>query len=141
MTRETKKTSGFILLTVPSIIYGGYFLLTILSGQQEYLALTHFQKSMFRAGHAHAGVLVILALVAQIFTDNSSLSVNWKWITRLSFPIAAIAISLGFFAAAIGKQINEPTALIVILYIGMAILTLGLLTLALGLIREKKTAL
>jgi len=45
MTRETKKTSGFILLTVPSIIYGGYFLLTILSGQQEYLALTHFQKS------------------------------------------------------------------------------------------------
>jgi hypothetical protein len=95
---------------------------------------------MFRAGHAHAGVLVILALVAQIFTDYSSLSVNWKWITRLSFPIAAIAISLGFFAAAIGKQINEPTALIVILYIGMAILTLGLLTLAIGLIRDKKTA-
>ncbi|WP_396176136.1 hypothetical protein [Flavobacterium sp.] len=140
MTRETKKTSGFILLTVPSIIYGGYFLLTILSGQQEYLALTHFQKSMFRAGHAHAGVLVILALVAQIFTDYSSLSGSWKWISRLSFPIAAIAISLGFFAAAIGKQINEPTALIVILYIGMAILILGLLTLAIGLIREKKTA-
>ena len=140
MTRETKKISGFILITVPSIIYGGYFLLTILSGQQEYLALTHFQKSMFRAGHAHAGVLVILALVAQIFTDYSSLSVNWKWITRLSFPISAIAISLGFFAAAIGKQINEPTALIVILYIGMAILTLGLLTLAIGLIRDKKTA-
>ena len=139
MTRETKKISGFILLTVPSIIYGGYFLLTILSGQQEYLALTNFQKSMFRAGHAHAGVLVILALVAQIFTDYSSLSVNWKWITRLSFPIAAIAISLGFFAAAIGKQINEPTALIVILYIGMAILTLGLLTLAIGLIRDNKT--
>ena len=139
MTRETKKTSGFILLTVPSIIYGGYFLLTILSGQQEYLALTHFQKSMFRAGHAHAGVLVILALVAQIFTDYSSLSGSWKWISRLSFPIAAITISLGFFAAAIGKQINEPTALIVILYIGMAILTLGLLTLAIGLIRDNKT--
>lgn len=140
MTRETKKISGFILITVPSIIYGGYFLLTILSGQQEYLALTHFQKSMFRAGHAHAGVLVILALVAQIFTDYSSLSESWKWIARLSFPIAAIAISLGFFAAAIGKQINEPTGLIVILYIGMAILTLGLLTLAIGLIRDKKTS-
>jgi hypothetical protein len=141
MTIESKKTSGFILVTVPTIIYGGYFLLTILSGQQEYLALTDFQKSMFRAGHAHAGVLVILALVAQILTDFSSLSGSWKWITRLSFPVGAIAISLGFFAAAIGKQINEPTELIVILYIGIAILTLGLLTLALGLIREKKTAL
>jgi hypothetical protein len=141
MTIESKKTSGFILVTVPTIIYGGYFLLTILSGQQEYLALTDFQKSMFRAGHAHAGVLVILALVAQILTDFSSLSGSWKWITRLSFPVGAIAISLGFFAAAIGKQINEPTELIVILYIGIAILTLGLLTLALGLIREKRTAL
>ena len=141
MTRESKKTSGFILLTVPSIIYGGYFLLTILGGQQDSLELTNFQKSMFRAGHAHAGVLVILALVAQIFTDYSSLSLGWKWITRISFPIAAIAISLGFFAAAIGKQINEPTDLIVILYVGMAILIMGLLSLGIGLIKDQKTNL
>jgi hypothetical protein len=141
MTRESKKTSGFILLTVPSIIYGGYFLLTILGGQQDSLELTNFQKSMFRAGHAHAGVLVILALVAQIFTDYSSLSLGWKWITRISFPIAAIAISLGFFAAAIGKQINEPTDLIVILYAGMAILIMGLLSLGIGLIKDQKTNL
>lgn len=141
MTRESKKTSGFILLTVPSIIYGGYFLLTILGGQQDSLELTNFQKSMFRAGHAHAGVLVILALVAQIFTDYSSLSLGWKWITRISFPIAAIAISLGFFSAAIGKQINEPTDLIVILYAGMAILIMGLLSLGIGLIKDQKTNL
>jgi hypothetical protein len=60
MTRITKKISGFILLSVPTIIYGGYFLLTALSGQQEHLQLTDFQKSMFRAGHAHAGVLLII---------------------------------------------------------------------------------
>jgi hypothetical protein len=34
MTRASKITSGIILLTVPTIIYGGYFLLTVLSGQQ-----------------------------------------------------------------------------------------------------------
>src|SRR5690606_8542978 len=97
-----------------------------------------FQKSMFRAGHAHAGVLVILALVAQLFADHASLSNRWKWFARLSFPISAITISLGFFAAAIGRQITEPTGLIFILSVGIAILTFGLLTLGIGLIRQKK---
>lgn len=138
MTNEARKISGFILLSVPTIIYGGYFLLTVLSGQQEHLQLTYFQKSMFRSGHAHAGVLVILALLVQLFADHATLSNNWKWIARLSFPISAITISLGFFAAAIGKEITEPTSLIAILYVGMGILLFGLLTLGVGLIRKKK---
>jgi Ni,Fe-hydrogenase I cytochrome b subunit len=138
MTNEARKISGIILLSVPTIIYGGYFLLTVLSGQQEHLELTDFQKSMFRAGHAHAGVLVILALLVQLFADHISLSNSWKWIARLSFPISAITISLGFFAAAIGKQINEPTYLIAILYVGIGVLLLGLLTLGIGLMKFKK---
>lgn len=137
MTNEGKKISGYILLSVPTIIYGGYFLLTVLTGQQMDLQLTYFQISMFRAGHAHAGVLVIFALVAQLLIDYASLPILWKLIARLSFPIAAIAISLGFFAAAIGNQITEPTGLIFILYVGMAIFILGLLTLGIGLIRQK----
>jgi drug/metabolite transporter superfamily protein YnfA len=136
MTNDTRKMTGFILLSVPSIIYGGYFLLTVLSGQQEALQLTDFQKAMFRAGHAHAGVLVILSLITQLFVDHASLSNLWKWIARISFPVAAILVSLGFFAAAIGNQINEPTGFIGILYFGMALLTLGLITLGVGLIRK-----
>ena len=96
MTNETRKISGYILFSVPTIIYGGYFLLSVLSGQHEELALTDFQKSMFRAGHAHAGVLVILALLVQLFADHVTLSNTWKWLARLSFPISAITISLGF---------------------------------------------
>lgn len=138
MSNEARRISGYSLLSVPTIIYGGYFLLTVLSGQQEHLQLTDFQKSMFRAGHAHAGVLVILALIAQLFADHASLSNRWKWFARLSFPISAITISLGFFAAAIGRQISESTGLIFILYVGIAILTFGLLTLGIGLIRQKK---
>jgi drug/metabolite transporter superfamily protein YnfA len=140
MTKEARKISGYILLTVPTIIYGGYFLLTVLSGHQEHLQLTDFQKSMFRAGHAHAGVLVILSLLVQLFIDNASLSSHWKWIARISFPISAITISLGFFAAAIGKQITEPTGLIIVLYAGIIILTFALLTLGIGLIRQKKSS-
>jgi len=141
MTNEARKISGAILLSVPTIIYGGYFLLTLLSGQQENLQLTDFQKSMFRAGHAHAGVLVILALLIQLFADHATLSNTWKWIARLSFPISAITISLGFFASAIGRQITEPTKLIFILYFGIVILIFGLVILGIGLIRKKQGSL
>lgn len=138
MTNEARITSGIILLTVPSIIYGGYFLLTVISGQQPELALTDFQRAMFRAGHAHAGVLVILSLVIQILADHAALSGRWMWVARLSFPVAAVSVSMGFFASAAGKDITEPNGLVVILYLGMGILTVGLLTLGIGLIRKNQ---
>jgi hypothetical protein len=137
MTNEARKMSGIILCTVPTILYGGYFLLTILSGHEEELGLTDFQKAMFRAGHAHAGVLVILSLVVQHFTDFASLNNTWKWISRISFPLSAIVISMGFFFSAIGENLTKPNGLLFILYIGIVILTIGLLTLGIGLIRSK----
>lgn len=137
MTTASRKTAGIILLTVPSIIYGGYFLLSILSGQQEALGLTEFQKSMFRAGHAHAGVLVILALVVQLLVDHAHFPDGVKWFTRISFPTAAILVSMGFFAAAMGEGITKPTDLIVILYLGATVLALALILLGVGLVRKQ----
>jgi hypothetical protein len=133
MSPDTKITCGIILLTVPTIMYGGYFLLTILSGRQK-LALTDFQKSMFRAGHAHAGVLVILALVAEILFDFAHSNPVLEKIGRIGFPLAAILVSGGFFAGAAGKAIVKPTRGISILYTGIAILTISLIILGIGLI-------
>ncbi len=137
MTNDAKKMSGYILLSVPTIIYGGYFLLTILSGQQEALQLTDFQKAMFRAGHAHAGVLVMLSLIVQLFADHAILSNIWRWLARVLFPISAIVISFGFFAAATGVNITQPTPLIAILYFGIVLLVSALLILGIGLIKNK----
>lgn len=136
MTREAKLMCGVILITMPSIIYGGTFLLSILSGRNESLALTEFQKSMFRAGHAHAGVLVILSLLIQFFTDHSKLTNIWKWLVRTAFPFGAILVSFGFFAAAIGPNIQQPTDLIFILYAGILVLMFGMITLGIGLLKR-----
>jgi hypothetical protein len=136
MTKETKKMAGIIILTVPTIAYGGYFLLTVLSGQADDLALTDFQKSMFRAGHAHAGVLVILSLVALLYVDAARLSPAWKWAVRVSFPLAAILVSGGFFAAAIGRGLTQPNEFIAILFVGVFVLIFGLITLGVGLMRK-----
>jgi hypothetical protein len=133
MSSITRILCGIILLTVPSIIYGGYFLLTILTGSSK-LALTDFQKSMFRAGHAHAGVLVIVSLIAEILTDQASLGIGAVWMVRIGFPLAAILVSGGFFAAAGSKGATRPNGLIAILYLGITLLVISLIILGIGLV-------
>jgi hypothetical protein len=137
MTKESRLMSGIIILTVPTIVFGGNFLLGLLSGNYPEMELTAFQQAMFRAGHGHAGVLVILALIAQYLVDQSDLSHRWSWIVRVGFPMAAILVSGGFFAAAAGKGVSEPNAFVVILYLGMAVLVVSLVSLGIGLVRNK----
>jgi hypothetical protein len=62
MSNATKLISGILLIIVPTIEYDDTFLLHPL---RQGAAVIDFQRSMFRVGHAYAGVLVILALVAQ----------------------------------------------------------------------------
>ena len=135
MTSLSKIFCGIILLTVPTIQYGGYFLLTILSGKEN-LPLTDFQKSMFRAGHAHAGVLVLLALVAQILTDYAALNKPIEVSVRIGFVLSATLISGGFFASAVGSNVTKPTQLIWILYFGIFILAASLISLGIALIKS-----
>jgi Ni,Fe-hydrogenase I cytochrome b subunit len=63
MTREARLLSGIILITVPTIQYGGYFLLTSLTDKSSGYTENPLRQNFFRAGHAHAGVIVILSLV------------------------------------------------------------------------------
>src|SRR5258708_457432 len=113
MTEKAKLVSGIILITVPTVQYGGLFLLRIISGKDKF-ELTGFQKSMFRAGHAHAGVLIILSLIAQILIDNITVSRFTEEFLRSGFPLSAILISGGFFAAASGNNLTKPNSKILI---------------------------
>lgn len=136
MKHSTRIICGLILLTIPSIEFGGYFLLNIISGQEAELGLTAFQESMFRAGHAHAGTLVTLALVALILSDYARLSKVLLWVVRIGFPVAAILVSGGFFVAAIGNGLTKPNDFIFILFLGVGVLALCLILLGVGLMRK-----
>lgn len=136
MTRLCKLFCGITLLTVPAIQYGGYFLLTVLSGTDG-TALTGFQQSMFRAGHAHAGVLVVLSLVAQLLVDGARLPAGLMVAVRTAFPSAAILVSGGFFAAAIGENVTALTSFIAVLYAGLGVLAFAVIALGIGLLKSK----
>jgi hypothetical protein len=135
MTDATKLIAGILLIIVPSIQYGGTFLLQILSGKHS--EFNEFQRSMFRAGHAHAGVLVILALVALIFTDQAGLSAPMGWAVRIGFAAAPVLISAGFFGGAAGGSRTQPGGLIALLWIGVFVLAASLITLGIGLIGSR----
>src|SRR5215468_3106722 len=120
MTSATKLIAGLLLIAVTTIEYGGTFLLGVLSG--KYAGFTEFQRSMFRAGHAHAGVLTILALVALVFTDQAGLSAPIGWAVRIGFAAAPVLVSAGFFCAAIGHRRTRPSRFIGLLWIGVFLL-------------------
>jgi len=135
MTDATKLIAGLLLIAVTTIEFGGTFLLRILSGKHS--EFTEFQRSMFRAGHAHAGVLVILALVALLITDQAGLSAPIEWAVRIGFAAAPILVSGGFFGAAIRKGRTRPGGLIGLLWIGVFVLGASVITLGIGLIRSR----
>lgn len=136
MSKEARLMSGIILIIVPTIQYGGYFLLNILFGNYGSLQLTQFQKAMFRAGHAHAGVLILLSLICQIIADHAGLSKPWEWGVRVGFPISALLISGGFFFSAMGAQASGPNEFVALIYVGICTLAMSLVTLGWGLIRS-----
>jgi hypothetical protein len=123
--------AGSVLLTIVTIEFGGTFLVRIASGKVPF---TDFQKSFSRAGHAHAGVLVILSLIGLVLADATDLTGLWGWVARIAVPSAAILMSGGFFAAMAGKGRTEPNKAIAVLYAGAASLAVGTLTLGIGLL-------
>lgn len=135
MTRDARFMCGVILLTVPTIQYGGYFLLTSLTNKASGYMDNPLRQNFFRAGHAHAGVIVILSLICQLLADSATLPVSFEWFVRLAIPLAAILISAGFFFAVLPPDATHAGAGINLIYAGAAFLAAGVLTLAIGLLR------
>ena len=135
MTREARLLSGIILITVPTIQYGGYFLLTSLIDKASGYMDNPLRQNFFRAGHAHAGVIVILSLVCQILADSALLPAPLVWLVRIGVPLSAILISAGFFFSMLPPTAAQPTGAVYLIYVGAVILAASVLTLAVGLIR------
>lgn len=131
LSDATRIAIGLILLTVPTIQFGGYFLLTQM-GKTKVIR-TELQRSYYRAGHAHAGVLVLLALIVQFAIESTQLNNILQLSLRVGFAIAPILISAGFFGAA-PREGTKPTRLILLIYLGAIVLAASLLTLGLGLL-------
>src|ERR1700690_3000326 len=112
MTAEARTMCGVILITVPSIQYGGYFLLTSLMNRRSGYMDNPLRQNFFRAGHAHAGVFVILELICQVLPDAATLPDWLLWVARIGVPAAAIFVRLGFFLSVAPPETTKPNRLV-----------------------------
>ena len=81
-------------IALPTVMYGGYSLLRLINRRDS---LTPFQVNWFRAGHAHAGVLLLLSLLYYTFLDKTSLSLAIKQAACALLFVGTRAQSGGFF--------------------------------------------
>src|ERR1700745_4349034 len=89
MTRESRMFAGVLLVIIPTVMYGGLTLLSMIIGNSPGVYDNPLRHDLWRAGHSHAGVYLILSLVMLRYVDEALLSPFWKWIARTGAPIAA----------------------------------------------------
>ncbi|MEU5722613.1 hypothetical protein [Micromonospora sp. NPDC047738] len=131
LSTESRIIAGAVLLTIVTIQVGGWFMTRIARGD---VPMTDFQKSFARAGHGHAGVLVLLSLVALLYVDATGLDGAFLWTARLGVPVAAILMSAGFFASSAGRNVTAPNRFVWVLWVGALALAAGVVSLGVGLL-------
>jgi hypothetical protein len=138
MSRETQMIAGILLVVLPSVMFGGLSILALLTQHAPGFVDNPLRHDLWRAGHAHAGVYLVLSLVMLRYVDEALLSPFWKWIARTGAPIAAILIPAAFFLSVASPTATEPNGLLNLAYIGALFLATAVLSLGIGLIRAAR---
>ena len=131
LSEAARVTAGVVLLTVVAVESGGAFMLRVVTGA---VPATDFQRRFFRAGHAHAGVLVTLGLVCLLLAEASGLGGVAGWFARTGVLVAAVLMPAGFFFSAMGAGRERPSRWIVLLVAGALVLAAAVVTLGLALL-------
>jgi hypothetical protein len=131
LSPESRTTAGVLLLAIVAVESGGLFMLRVVRGTEP---STGIQQSFFRAGHAHAGVLVVLSLVALLFADAAAPAGALGVVARNGIPVAAILMPAGFFLSVWGRGVMKPNLLVGLVYAGAISLAFGAVALGIALL-------
>jgi len=119
------------LLSLVGVEYGGWALLGFLTGRGQ---LGEFREQFFRAGHAHAGVLLVLSLVYFLYLDRTGYSSGVQWLAGLILLVGILAQSGGFFLHLARGQKDRSSVGTVVTRTGGLLLAAALIMLAIGLL-------
>ena len=131
LSDESRILAGILLLSLVTVESGGLYLLQIVRGRA---GVTPFQEKFARAGHAHAGVLLVVALLCQLYADAADLSGLLDWLARTGAAVAALLMPAGFFLSSVGAGRDRPNRLVVLIPAGAVALAAGLASLGVGLL-------
>jgi len=135
MSRDSLHTASVILVVVPTIVYGGLSLLRFITKRVPGYMDNPVRRAFFTAGHAHAGVLVLLALVGLLYVDHANLSAGLKELVRWCLVLPPILMPAGFFLSIVSPKAARPGPLLALVYLGAISLAAGTVLLGVGLLR------
>lgn len=121
------------LISLPTVMFGGYWLRRFLERSE---GLSEFRRTYFRAGHAHAGVLLVLSLVYYQYLAGTTVAGGLKWLACSVLAVGVLAQSGGFFVHLVVGQPGAPSAGTRVTTIGAGLLATALLFLAYALVFE-----
>lgn len=131
---HTLRTFSIIAwVALPTVMFGGYALLGLLTRD----ALSAFQLTYFRAGHAHAGVLLLMALLYHHYMEQTSFRPAVQRWAAAGVLIGILAQSGGFFLHMVIGRPGAPSAGTMLTITGAVILTVAVLFLVYGLITAR----
>lgn len=136
MAPESRRLAGILLVILPTVVFGGVSILTLLINDPRYME-NQLRQDLWRAGHAHAGVLLILSLVVLRYVDEANLSRRAKRVVRNAVPATAILLPAAFFLSVLSPDATEPNGAIYLAYVGALVFAIGLVILGVGLIRHR----
>lgn len=125
--------AGLLLLAFLGIEAGGNYALSLILDPES---ATEFQTTFARAGHGHAGVLAILGLITICLTEQTRWRGALLMLARWSIPASAVLMPAGFFLSSLSDGATEPNGLIALVYVGALVLAMGLILVAVGLLRS-----
>lgn len=136
MSDSSIRTAAILLIVFPTVVFGGVSILWLwITRRHPYLVDHPLRQRLWAAGHAHAGVLLVLSLVALLLVDQADLPSSWASLTRWAFPAAAIFVPAAYFLSVVRPDAEQPSPLVNLAYLGAISLTVGMLTLGIGLFR------
>ena len=120
-------------IAIPTVMYGGYALLGMITQS----VLSEFQRTFFRAGHAHAGVLLLMSLLYHHYMEQTNLSPSIKVLSGVIVLVGILSQSGGFFLHMAIVQPGAPSLGTTITSLGAMLLAASILALVYGLITSK----
>jgi len=134
VTRESRLTAAVLLLSFLGVMFGGSVLTEKLVSATSYSGHP-LHQDFWRAGHAHAALFLLLALVCLPWIDAAALGLRMRWFARIAISSASITFPLAFFLGAPDPQTTEATLAIWLLAPGAVLAASGIVVLAVGLLR------
>jgi len=133
--RPTTPLAAIVLFTIVTVEFGGWSLLGYLTREER---LTPFEEQFFRAGHGHAGVLLILALVYLVLLERTGFTGRTQLGLSLTLLAGILLQSGGFFVHMATGEEGVASAGTWMTRSGALLLAVALISLGVGLLRAQR---